>query len=314
MFGVALPPEAESLYSKLNLLDSTHGKYLDIRDYSSLSKFVEQIKPEIVIHLAAQPLVIEAYKDPLTTFETNILGTANTIEAALASDSVKIFLAITTDKVYENQDRQSGYIETDPLGGDDPYSASKSAAEMVVRAYQKIILNRTSNMLLFSARAGNVIGGGDYAKNRIIPDIVRSLRTGNPLEIRNPNAVRPWQHVLEPLDGYLQLIAQASNPTLSRNYNFGPSPSSPAKVRELLDMFVSRWDSSKIDIRFTEVENIYESDFLLLNSSLAKRDLDWYGKLTLSETIDWIIDFEKIQSAEGILNKMNEQIQRFFAL
>ena len=235
--GVSLPPETTpNLFSLAGIQKITDSHFLDIRDASALAALVRKTQPEIVFHLAAQAIVRAGYRDPLTTFATNVQGTANVLDAVRQLDSVRVVVAITTDKVYKNLEQPYPYRESDVLGGHDPYSASKAAAEIVIASYRDAYL-AAKGIGVASARAGNVIGGGDWSDDRLIPDAVRAWNTEQPLEIRRPRAIRPWQHVLEPLAGYIALAEQLwQQPAVAGAFNFGPQTHEAATVREVVEL------------------------------------------------------------------------------
>lgn len=236
--GVALPPPADrpSLFEAAAIGGVVQSHFCDIRDAQALAAIVRQARPEIVLHLAAQPLVRASYREPLQTFDTNVMGTANVLDALRGLPEVRVALCITTDKVYRNEEWPYPYRETDALGGHDPYSASKAAAELVAACYRDAFL-RQQGVALATARAGNVIGGGDWSEDRLLPDAVRAWQGGGVLEIRSPDSVRPWQHVLEPLAGYLRLAeALWTRPELAGPYNFGPPSQDTATVREVVEL------------------------------------------------------------------------------
>ena len=219
--GVSLPPTKDSLYGRLERKGAIKEEFVDIRDFKSLGNVVRELNPSAVFHMAAQPLVMESYKTPRETFETNVMGTANLLSAALAVRSIQAISVITTDKVYRNENTGRRFLESDPLAGKDPYSASKVGTEAVVSAWQQIV-DVEGGPRIISVRAGNVIGGGDFAENRIIPDLVRGIISGKPVKIRNPRSTRPWQHVLDPLCGYVQSIEYSLSGGKTRQFNFGP--------------------------------------------------------------------------------------------
>lgn len=239
--GFALPPERESLWTLAKLEGHIHSVYGDIRDLGSLRTAFQAARPEIVFHLAAQPLVREGYRDPVGTYHTNVMGTVHILECVRETDCVRSVLNVTTDKVYENRQWPWGYRETDTLNGYDPYSNSKSCSELVTSSYRSSFLDGRG-VAASTARAGNVIGGGDFAAGRIIPDCVRAVRTGNPIQIRNPFSVRPYQHVLEPLSAYL-LIAhrQYDDAKVAGSYNVGPDSRDCITTGELADLFCRSW-------------------------------------------------------------------------
>jgi CDP-glucose 4,6-dehydratase len=292
VFGYSLEPTALSLYTRLNRTNKIVEVFGDIRDEKVLSDFVLQVKPTFVIHMAAQPLVLESYKKPKETFEVNVLGTANILNASLAVNSVKVVGVVTTDKVYKNNNVGRKFIETDPLEGFDPYSASKVATESVVNAWRSIY-SQQNNKKIVSLRSGNVIGGGDFAENRIMPDLVRGMMSGEIVKIRNTTSTRPWQHVLDPLYGYLLGVAYAeSKPEFPVGaYNFGPSESSYS-VSALLEVIENEFPGL---IGYAIEENTkdiqYESKLLDLNSNLAREELQWEPvwsqESAITSTINW---------------------------
>lgn len=262
----------------------------DIGNIDDVTKIIGAVAPEIIFHLAAQPLVIEGYRDPLGTFRTNVMGTANVIEAAVQSQIARVLVVVTTDKVYKNLESPRPYCESDPLGGTDPYSASKSAAELVVGAYRQI---QDNNLLqIFTARAGNVVGGGDWSPWRLVPDIIKSLESSDEISVRNPAATRPWQHVLDPLIGYLLIVetAMKSAPgSLEASWNFGPREESERTVRDLIIAFeIASGKTLPINISDQLVK---EQQLLSLNSMQAIDRLNWYPlwdfRETVKRTYDW---------------------------
>lgn len=282
--GFALPPERESLWTLAKLEGHIHSVYGDIRDLGSLRTAFQAARPEIVFHLAAQPLVREGYRDPVGTYHTNVMGTVHILEC------VRSVLNVTTDKVYENRQWPWGYRETDTLNGYDPYSNSKSCSELVTSSYRSSFLDGRG-VAASTARAGNVIGGGDFAAGRIIPDCVRAVRTGNPIQIRNPFSVRPYQHVLEPLSAYL-LIAhrQYDDAKVAGSYNVGPDSRDCITTGELADLFCRSWGG---DARWEHVgdEGPHEDQVLRLDCSKIQRDLGWtprwHTDCAVEETVAW---------------------------
>ena len=280
----------------------------DINNFNSLKKFVENVNPEIVFHLAAEPLVINSYKDPLKTWNTNVLGSLNLLECLKGIDNVCSAVFITTDKVYKNKEWFYGYRENDELGGRDPYSASKAAMEIAISSYRESFCGDHSyqnpNLLIATARAGNVIGGGDWAKDRLVPDIVRSLFSKKNVLLRNPKSIRPWQHVLDPLYGYLCLAKKLYKCQLNNKddkklyasaFNFGPNISSSKTVEELVRKFLIYWEGDyEID---NGIPEYYEANTLNLISDKAFKYLDWQAKWDFEETIkktaDWYFDVNK---------------------
>lgn len=283
--GLSLAPNTTPSLFDLLANDGAHPKGIaDIRDRLAVQAVVQQAQPEIVFHLAAQPLVRAGYREPVETFEANVQGTVNLLDALRAAPDIRAVVVVTTDKVYENPERAVPFGETDPLGGHDPYSASKAAADIVTSSYRRsYFLPR--GVGLASARAGNVIGGGDWAADRLIPDAVRALTLGKPLDIRRPDAVRPWQHVIEPLHGYM-LLAQAlwDEPERGPAYNFGPDPRSTATVREILELSGRHFDLSRINWG-DGGDGPHEAGLLTLDSSKAAIELDFSPRMSLAETV-----------------------------
>lgn len=277
--GYAQPPETQPNHWELLNLGSCASVLADIRDADELRRVFVEHQPEIVFHLAAQPLVRRSYRQPYETFSTNVLGTLNVLEAAKAAGSVRAFVCVTSDKVYENRESATGYVETDRLGGSDPYSASKACTEIVAECFRKSFFSESAGgkpILMATVRAGNVIGGGDWSEDRLIPDAVRAASSGQPLRIRNPGSVRPWQHVLEPLAGYLAVGQQllSGNRTAATAWNFGPDEDGSVPVSEVIPSFQQHWPSLQFEFA-PEPNAPLETKQLRLNSSRAIRDLGW---------------------------------------
>lgn len=285
LFGVALPPNSEdSHWAALNVeLDERN---IDIRDTPTLKKFVDEINPEIVFHLAAQPLVLESYKSPLETWSTNVVGTASVLEACRGAPALKAIIVVTTDKCYRNESWVWGYRENDALGGHDPYSASKAGTELVAASYRDCFFSEQGAPLLATARAGNVIGGGDWSENRLIPDMIRAIRSGESLEVRSPRATRPWQHVLDCLSGYLVLGKDllAGNTDAATSYNFGPSCDSNKAVEDILYIFKKTWAAGRWHVY--EDGGVTEARMLHLDSSKATKELGWSPLWSLDKAVD----------------------------
>lgn len=298
--GVALPaPTNPSHWNLLNL--DIHSEIADIRDFQTLEKIFSQFQPEIVFHLAAQPLVRASYRDPVETWSTNVMGTLNVVEACRKTESVRAVINVTSDKCYENREWERGYREDDAMGGYDPYSASKGCSELLTASYRNSYFNngdfgRKHQTLLASCRAGNVIGGGDWAEDRLVPDIMRSAAAGKPVEIRNPYATRPWQHVLEPLGGYL-LVGQRlleGKPEFASAWNFGPADDADLSVREVVERIQSHW--SQIETRMAPDENApHEANLLKLDCAKARDQLGWHpvwdAAKTFEKTVNWYREF-----------------------
>jgi CDP-glucose 4,6-dehydratase len=283
--GLSLAPATQpNLYTEANIAGLCDSRICDIRDPAAVSALVNETQPEIVLHLAAQPLVRASYRDPLASFATNVMGTAQLLDALRNVDNVRVAVMVTTDKVYREDGTRRAYREDDPLGGQDPYSASKGASEIVIGSYRDAYL-AGRGVAVASARAGNVIGGGDWSDDRLIPDAVRAWQSGEQLEVRRPEAVRPWQHVLEPLAGYLTLARRLwQEMQLAGSYNFGPSVSEAASVRQVVTLARAAYGSG--DIAFAaQPEGPHESAFLTLDAGKAEQMLGVRPRLTLAEAI-----------------------------
>jgi CDP-glucose 4,6-dehydratase len=287
VFGFALPPERDrDHYAALGLGTLIHHQDGDIREFKQIRDFLEKTKPEFVFHLAAQPLVRKSYQDPKLTFDSNIGGSVNVFEAVRVTPSVKVLITITSDKCYKNKEWCWGYRENDELGGKDPYSASKAAVELVFSAYKESFFDHMPRLDVASVRAGNVIGGGDWSANRIVPDCIRALQNHEPVQLRNPDATRPWQHVLEPLSGYLHLASHMyKNPKLfGGSYNFGPSKGEMHTVKDLAEELIAVWGVGMIKITKND-DDPKEAGLLHLNCDKAYFDLGWHSKWDFIKTV-----------------------------
>jgi CDP-glucose 4,6-dehydratase len=283
-FGYSLEAEEDSLYKRANLEKVSKGVVGDIRDLENLSKVIKNVRPSAMIHLAAQPLVLKSYQDPLETFQTNCIGTANVLKAAFESPSVEIVLVITTDKVYRNNNSGRRFVESDPLEGKDPYSASKVAAEAVCAAWQQMSKIAGGPKVLV-ARAGNVIGGGDFAKDRLIPDAIRAIISEQNLLVRSPEATRPWQHVLDPLIGYLKYIESVQSSLSGEpSLNFGPFEPS-LRVDNVLEIAKDHFEE-KLKVIYKDTNQEIESQALELDPSRAIAKLGWRPHWNQEEAID----------------------------
>lgn len=293
--GVSLPPNSTpNLFTLADIAQMTNSYFADIRDANAMSNIAKKVQPEIVLHLAAQALVRPGYKDPLRTFATNAMGTANVLNSLRGLDSVKAVVAVTTDKVYKNLEQSKPYRETDILGGYDPYSASKAASEIIISSYRDSYLAE-QGVAVASARAGNVIGGGDWSEDRLIPDAVRAWDSNLTLEIRRPNAVRPWQHVLEPLNGYLVLAEKLyTDLSYSGAYNFGPKTDEAATVKTVIDLASQVYGCGSI-LWGDGTEGPHEAAFLSLEIAKAREALDVVPRWNLLETIEHTIGWYKKQ-------------------
>lgn len=272
--GYSLPPEKDSLFARSDRVGAIPETFAEIRDQQSVKRFMEEHKPSVVIHLAAQPIVLQSYKSPLDTFEINVIGTANVLNSAFSMRSVKVVGVVTTDKVYRNDNSGHAFIESDPLGGKDPYSASKVGAESVVAAWQQV-KKQSQGPEVIAVRAGNVIGGGDWAPDRLIPDLLRAFITESKIILRNPESTRPWQHVLDPLVGYLMAIEKILEGEAIEALNFGPDSKS-LSVNKIAEISSRIWPlQSGIDTSQKDLDKPLESLSLELNSSLARKILNW---------------------------------------
>ena len=291
--GLALAPDTEPAHWKLLELHNVRGLQVDLRDAHAVRQSLELTEPEIIFHLAAQPLVRRSYHEPFTTFDTNVLGLVNLLEAVRDTPSVRALVNATTDKVYLEQATVAGYREDHPLGGHDPYSTSKACAELVTECYRKSFFN-DSGPRVATARAGNVIGGGDWSQDRLVPDLVRAASSGSTLQIRNPEAVRPWQHVLEPLSGYLRLGQQllAGKPA-EGPWNFGPAADATLPVQALVALMQSHWPQLRSEHQ--QGPHPHEAGILRLDASKAAQQLGWHpvwnAQTTLQSTIQWYRDY-----------------------
>lgn len=295
--GISLPPTTEpSLFTLAEVEKLCESYFCDIRDAFALSKLIKAARPEIVFHLAAQSLVRASYRQPLETFASNIMGTAHLLDVLRGLDSVRIAVMVTSDKVYRNNEWHYPYREDDTLGGHDPYSASKAASEIVIASYRDAFLS-SQGVAVASARAGNVIGGGDWSENRLIPDAVRAWKTGQPLEIRNPQSIRPWQHVLEPLNGYLTLAQKLwQQPELAGAYNFGPQTDEAVTVRQVVELARKAYDNGEVSYG-NSAEGPHETDWLTLEIAKARESLGVTPKWTLVETVNRTIAWYRAQNA-----------------
>ena len=284
----------------------------DIRDRNRLTGAVVQVAPDVVFHLAAQPLVRQSYVEPVETFDVNVMGTVNLLEACRSAPTIKATVIVTTDKVYENADTGQMFAETDALGGAEPYGYSKAAAEMVASAWRGAFLHATGNNLA-TARAGNVIGGGDWNKDRLVPDAMRAFASGETLLIRSPNSIRPWQHVVEPLRGYL-LLAQAlyTDETVARGWNFGPAEDQCLAVRDVADLLTASWGDDASWQAAGDNNGPHEAAKLLLDSSMAVKRLGWRPnmdiKAAVANTTCWYRAHHDSVGAHQLRALMTEQI------
>ena len=313
--GYALePPTEPSLFSLADMGSQIRSVTGDIRDLEKLKAVFAETEPEIVLHLAAQPIVRESYKSPVYTYETNVMGTVNVLECVRLTDSVKSFLNVTTDKVYQNREWEWGYRETDPLDGFDPYSNSKSCSELVTHSYKNSFF-ADSRTAVSTARAGNVIGGGDFAADRIIPDCIRAALEGKPVPVRNPHSVRPFQHVLEPLYAYLMIAAaQYEDGKFAGYYNVGPGDEDCVTTGELVELFCRSWGEGQTwENHFAG--GPHEANFLKLDCSRLRQVFGWKPVWGIREAVEKTVEWTKAwQAGENINLVMDRQIQEFMEM
>lgn len=307
------PPTTPNLFDTANIADDINSVIGDIRDFDSLKKAFDEVKPEIVLHLAAQPIVRDSYKMPAYTYETNVMGTVNILECVRQSDCVKSFLNVTTDKVYENKEWQWGYRENEPLDGFDPYSNSKSCSELVTHSYKNSFF-ADGRVAISTARAGNVIGGGDFANDRIIPDCVRALEKGEDIVVRNPYSTRPYQHVLEPLYAYLMIAkAQYEDVKFADYYNVGPDECDCVTTGELVDLFVKYTDRKIKRVDRSEENAVHEANFLKLDCSKLKSVFGWKPHWHVTDAVEKTVEWSQVWLDKGNVRRcMDEQIKKFF--
>lgn len=309
------PVHQDSHYQQLGLPSLIDSQYGDITDSNSLIHSIESFQPEYVFHLAAQALVKQAYDDPFETFNTNIIGSVNLLEAVKRCNSIRSLVYITSDKCYENNEWIWGYRETDKLGGRDPYSASKAAAEIIFSSFYRSFLSDIDYLGAATARAGNVIGGGDWAENRIIPDCIRAFNNNESVTIRSPYSTRPWQHVLEPLSGYLLLASKLYDDPkrFAGAWNFGPSVTSPLNVEEVTLRAIKHY--GKGDLIIQEPKNgFHEANLLQLNCDKAYQLLDWKPNWTTEETIEETITwYKRYHQGESAASITKSQIEKYFS-
>ncbi|MDQ0903910.1 CDP-glucose 4,6-dehydratase [Paenibacillus sp. V4I7] len=318
--GYALnPPTKPSLYEICEIDQLVNSNIGDVRDYQSLYNAMSEAQPEIVIHMAAQPLVRDSYKNPVDTYSINVMGTVNLLESIRNCKSVRAVVNVTTDKCYENKEWPWGYRENEPLGGYDPYSNSKACSELVTSSYRNSFFNpkdyEKHGVGIASARAGNVIGGGDWAADRLIPDCIRSLLNNQPIIIRNPHAIRPWQHVLEPLSGYL-LLAQRlyeDGASFSEGWNFGPNDEDAKSVEWIVSKMCTIWGNNS-SFSIDEGNHPHEAHYLKLDCSKAKTILGWYPKWNLEQTLKKVISWVEVyKNEDNLMETCLKQIDEYIS-
>ncbi len=315
--GISLLPNTNpSIFKVLKLEELIDQQYIDINNRNEISMAIQNISPDIVFHLAAQPLVRESYHHPLETFNTNIIGALNVLDSCSLLSSTVNFISITTDKCYENNETGQRFIETDPMGGKDPYSASKACTEIVTKSYA-LSFNDQNNLKICTARGGNIIGGGDWSKDRIITDIITSLTNKRDILLRSPNSIRPWQHVVDVIAGYLRLgVYNQKKDLIFDSFNFGPSKENEINVMELSKMMIAAWKESNSSILVEKENRMPEADILRLDSNKAKQKLNWKPAMSIEETISntsqWYRSF--YNSPDGIFELTLEQISSYIDL
>lgn len=293
--GYALEPNTTpNLFTEAKVGQNMNSEMGDITDLIQITASMVSFNPEVLIHMAAQPLVRLSYKEPVLTYATNVMGTVNVLEAARKCSKLKAIVSVTTDKCYENKEWAWGYRENEPMGGHDPYSSSKGCAELVTAAYRKSFFNENNSAFLASARAGNVIAGGDWSDDRLIPDILKAFEKNEPVIVRNPMATRPWQHVLEPLSGYLVLAQHLyeGRSDFAEGWNFGPKDEDCKPVSWILDKMVTKWGKGA-SWELDKDNNPHEAGYLKLDCSKAASQLNWYPKWNLEYTLESIINWHQ---------------------
>lgn len=307
--GYALAPNTDpSLFEVAGVDEGMTSVIGDIRDREGLAQAMAEARPEMVIHMAAQPLVRYSYQHPVETYEVNVMGTVNLLEAVRRCNTVRTVLVVTSDKCYENRERAAGYREDEPMGGYDPYSNSKGCAELVVSAYRQSFFSGSS-VAIATARAGNVIGGGDWSADRLIPDMVRSFAAGEEVSIRNPGAVRPWQHVFEALHGYLLLLEHMEkNPEkYAQAWNFGPEDADTRDVAWIVEHFVSHWGDAAHWRIEADAENLHEAHLLRLDCSKARNELAWRPVVNLELALKWIANWYHCYYEHGDIGALSRK-------
>ena len=310
--GIALDPiTPNDAYFALNVSPLCEDLRCNVLNINEIVNIFQSTQPEIVFHLAAQALILESIKDPLYTYNTNVIGTANILEACRRTKSVKTIVVITTDKCYENKGWIYGYRENDHLGGKDPYSSSKACAELVIAAYRESFFNYGDSPSIASARAGNVIGGGDWAENRILPDCIEALKENKSIKVRNSDTIRPWQHVLEPLSGYLLLASKMllNKSDFNEPWNFGPDYAGLKSVTDLVNEVIKYWGKGQWEKTDDNRKNL-EAGLLVLDISKSKNKLNWYPRLSFEDSVRMTVDWYKAQiNSEDMFNYSLKQIE-----
>jgi CDP-glucose 4,6-dehydratase len=319
--GYALnPPTSPNLFQVAGVSNGMTSIIGDIRDFDGLKRAIQNAAPEIVIHMAAQPLVRGSYERPVETYATNVMGTVNLLESVRQSHGIKAVVNVTTDKCYENQEWVWGYRESEPMGGYDPYSNSKGCSELVTSSYRSSFFNsetyKKHGVAIATARAGNVIGGGDWSRDRLIPDVLAAFEKGDPVNIRNPNAIRPWQFVLEPLGGYLELAERlyCDGPDFAEAWNFGPAEDGAKPVSWVVEEIAGLWSDDAKWSRASD-DALHEAHYLKLDISKARARLGWHPRVNLAQSIRLIIDWTKALKSNADMREFTlKQIRAYEAL
>lgn len=312
------PPTEPSLFKEAHINELINSTFGDIRDYNNLLATLHSVNPEIIIHMAAQSLVRESYKNPRETYEVNVMGTVNLLDAIRQIPSVKAVVNVTTDKCYENKEWYWGYRENEPMGGYDPYSNSKGCSELVTSSFRNSFFNPSTydkhGVAIASARAGNVIGGGDWAEDRLIPDFIRTITSGKKLQLRSPYAIRPWQHVLEPLSGYLMLAQKlyTEGHKFAQGWNFGPEDKDVKNVEWITKHLCDLW-GEKAKYEIDNNPQPHEANYLKLDCSKANAELDWFPRWSLETTLQSIVSWNKaFLKGDNMREECYQQIDQYF--
>jgi CDP-glucose 4,6-dehydratase len=311
--GLALPPHTDPNIYTLTAQPLGADSFGDVRDAKTVADAFARARPEVVIHMAAQSLVQPSYEDPINTFETNVMGLVQLLNAARVAPSVRVIVNVTSDKCYENSEQIWGYRETEPMGGSDPYSASKGCAELVTASFRRSFFNRPEGPYLASARAGNVIGGGDWSKGRLLPDCARAFTAKETVVLRSPEATRPWQHVLEPISGYLTLAEHLweRGGEVAEGWNFGPDDAEAWPVRRIVDRVANLWGDGA-NWRLDDAHWKREANLLRVDATKARLQLGWRPRLTIDEALCWTLDWYKaVDGGESALPVTLAQIERY---
>lgn len=315
--GYALnSPSQPSLFDEVKLQELINSIEGDVRDFGHLKRVIQESQPNVIFHMAAQSLVLPSYKDPISTYATNVMGTVNLLEAVRQVNTTKVVVNVTSDKCYENKEWLWGYRENEPMGGYDPYSNSKGCAELVTSAFRNSFFSKDNTVALASVRAGNVIGGGDWATNRLIPDIIRAFAQGEVVTIRSPNAIRPWQHVLEPLRGYITLAENmwSDSTKFSQGWNFGPNEADVKTVQWITEHLARTWPT-KGNWQLDKNPQLHEANYLKLDCSKAKKMLRWEPVLNLERSLEWIVLwYDQFYKKEDIREVTLKQIREYCKL